>query len=301
MNKQTILITGATAGIGRQTALHLLRRGHHVIATGRGLEALVELEHEAFSAPTGGGQLSTIRLDVTDGDSIKHALNEVGRLTAGRGIDVLVNNAGFGMAVPTSEISDADLRAQYETNVFGLMAMVHAFLPQMRARGKGRIINVSSVGGRITFPFYGTYNSTKYAVESLSDALRCELKPFGIEVVIVEPGMIRTKFLERSNGAISSYQRPESPYSQAYNVYQRLAARMDRFAPGPQVVARAIERGATARRPRARYIVPFVGGRLQLALVRVLPTRFLDWVFARVLGLTSKKLLAASTEQRALV
>jgi NAD(P)-dependent dehydrogenase (short-subunit alcohol dehydrogenase family) len=282
---QTILITGATAGIGRYTALHLARRGHHVIASGRSANALASLKAEA-----GGARLDTLSLDVNDAASIAAAVREVDRLTGGRGIDTLVNNAGYGIAVPIDEISDADLRAQFETNVFGLVAMVRAFVPKMRARGRGRIVNVASIGGKMTVPFLGAYNATKHAVESLSDAMRYELRPFGIETVIVEPGGIRTNFATRTIAESTAYQRADSPYANAYATYQRLVQRADELAPGPIVVARAIERAATARRPRARYVVPFVGGRLLLGLVQLLPTRLVDWMFARMLGLTSKKL-----------
>lgn len=286
---QTILITGATAGIGRETALHLARRGHFVIATGRNDDALAALKRDA-----GPARLEVFRLDVTDPASIAHALVAVDRLTCGRGIDTLVNNAGFGIAVPVAEISDADLRAQFDTNVFGLVAMVRAFVPQMRARGRGRIINVSSIGGRMTIPFFGAYNGTKHAVESLSDAMRCELRPFGIDVSIIEPGGIRTNFAKTTVETASGYRRADSPYATAYARYVALAKRSDDFAPGPLVIARAIERAATARRPRARYVAPFFGGRLLLALVRALPTRLLDWLFAQALGLTKKKLAATT-------
>src|SRR5204862_3461092 len=122
------------------------------------------------------------------------AAQAVETMTNGRGLDVLVNNAGFGVLGPTSEITDAETRRQYETNVFGLMNVTRAFLPKMIERRAGRVINVSSVGGRITLPYFGVYNSTKYAVESLSDALRYELRPFGIDVALIEPGIIRTNF-----------------------------------------------------------------------------------------------------------
>jgi NAD(P)-dependent dehydrogenase (short-subunit alcohol dehydrogenase family) len=284
---QTILITGATAGIGRATALHLARAGHHVIASGRNFDALLELRREAPA-----GKLDVLRLDVTDAASIASAVAECDRLTGGHGVDVLVNNAGFGTAVPVAEISDHDLRAQFDTNVFGLVAMVQAFVPQMRARGRGRIINVSSIGGRMTIPFFGAYNGTKHAVESLSDAMRCELRPFGIEVSIIEPGGIRTNFAKTTVDTATAYRTPNSPYAAAHAKYVALAKRSDDFAPGPIVIARAIERAATARRPRARYVAPFFGGRVLLAIIRATPTRVLDWLFAQVLGLTKKKLAA---------
>src|ERR1700733_9145953 len=173
MKSLIILITGATAGIGRHAALHLAHAGHRVIATGRRKDALAALAKEAK-----GTKLETMELDVTVASSIEAAKAEVDKRTDGYGLDVLVNNAGYGLMGPLEEISDADLRAQYDTNVFGLVAMTRAFLPQMRLRGSGRIVNVSSMGGRMTFPFMGAYNSTKYAIESMSDALRMELAPF---------------------------------------------------------------------------------------------------------------------------
>src|SRR5262249_61673087 len=129
---------------------------------------------------------------VTDAASIAAAVAEVDRLTDGHGVDVLVNNAGFAAVCPLSEMSDADLRAQFETNVFGLMAVTRAFLPKMRARGSGRIVNVSSSGGRGTFPLMGAYHAPKYAVEALSHALRPELRALGMQGSVIRPGPIRT-------------------------------------------------------------------------------------------------------------
>src|SRR5437764_1794334 len=145
-----VLITGATAGIGRTTALHLAGLGHHVIATGRKPAELAKVKTDA-----GLSKLDTVVLDVTSAASITAAVAEVDKLTAGRGVDVLVNNAGFGVLGSTSEISESEMRRQFETNVFGLMAVTRAFLPKMRERRAGRIINVSSVGGRITLPYFG--------------------------------------------------------------------------------------------------------------------------------------------------
>jgi NAD(P)-dependent dehydrogenase (short-subunit alcohol dehydrogenase family) len=289
---QTILITGATAGIGRHAALYLARRGHHVIASGRNREALVALATEAA-----GARLDVVRLDVTDAASIAEAAAEVARLTDGRGPDALINNAGYGMAVPVDVMTDADVRAQYETNVFGLLAVTRAFVPGMRARGRGRIINVSSVGGRMTVPFLGVYNSTKYAVESLSNAMRYELQPFGIRVSLIEPGAIRTNFATRTLDGTDRYRGADSPYAEAFPVYDRLLALADKIAPGPECVARAMERALTARRPRARYVTPF-SNRLLLAMLAILPTRLVDWVFGRLTGLTRKRL--AAREGRAL-
>src|SRR4051794_39927695 len=153
---KTILITGATAGIGRHAALELVRQGHHVIATGRREAALATLKDEAAPlASKSGGRLDVLKLDVTDAASVGSAVLEVDALTDSRGLDVLVNNAGYGQMGPVEEVTDADLRRQYDTNVFGLMSVTRAFLPRMRARGEGRIVNVGSIGGGAALPPVG--------------------------------------------------------------------------------------------------------------------------------------------------
>ena len=286
--KQTILVTGATSGIGRHAAIHLAQRGHRVFASGRNEKALA-----ALKASPEGAALEIVQLDVTDAASIARARDTVHARTAGRGIDVLVNNAGFGILGPTELITEADMRAQYETNVFGLMAVTRAFLPEMRARRSGRVINVSSLGGRHPLPFFGVYNSTKYAVESLSNAMRYELAPWGIKVVLIEPGAIRTNFATRTVAGTDAYRGADSPYAEAFPIYDKLRVLADKTAPGPQCVARAMERAVTARWPRARYVTPF-SNRLLLAALAVLPTRFVDWLFGKLTGLTRKRLAGAS-------
>jgi short-subunit dehydrogenase len=282
-----VLITGATAGIGRHAALHLAARGFHVIATGRRAEALAELAAEAE------GTLTPLRLDVTDAASIAGAAEVVDRVTSGHGVDVLVNNAGFGDIAPAEMMSDADLRAQFETNVFGLMAVTRAFLPRMRERGAGRIINVGSLGGTFTLPLFGGYNATKYAVESLSDALRLELRPFGIQVSIIEPGPIKTHFSTRSLDASAKHDQDDSPYAPVVRRFMALTARTDRMAPGPIATSRAIHHAASSRRPRARYKLT-LSSRLTVALMRALPTRWSDAILRRIVGLTRKNLAAGA-------
>jgi short-subunit dehydrogenase len=285
-----VLITGATAGIGRTTALHLAKQGHHVIATGRKVAELVKLREEAS-----GLKLDTVTLDVTSQGSIAAAVEEVSRLTNGHGLDVLVNNAGFGVLGPTSEITDAETRRQFETNVFGLMNVTRAFLPKMRDRRAGRIINVSSVGGRITLPFFGVYNATKYAVESLSDALRYELRAFGIDVSLIEPGVIRTNFEATAVGNLDQFQ--SSVYKNAMAKVEELSKTFDRFASNPIVIAKAIARAVNARRPAARYVAPrstyFI-----LFLSAVMPTRMWDWSM-RKMGFLSKASLQVDTQKPA--
>jgi short-subunit dehydrogenase len=280
---KTILITGATAGIGRTTALHLAGQGHHVIASGRKAAELAKLKADA-----GALKLDTIFLDVTSRVSIASAVEAVDKLTAGRGLDVLVNNAGFGVLGPTSEISDDDMRRQYETNVFGLMNVTRAFLPKMRDRRSGRIINVSSLGGQLTLPYFGVYNSTKYAVESLSDALRYELRPFGVDVVLIEPGVIRTNF-EATAASNFDNTFKNTPYANAMVKYEQMSKMADKFASNPIVIAKAISRAVRARRPWARYIAPRSNA-MAVFFAFVLPTRVWDWAMRKVGHLNAKTL-----------
>ena len=163
----------------------------------------------------------------------------------------------------------------------------------MRNRGRGRIINVSSVGGRITAPLMGAYLSSKYALESISDALRMELAPFGVEVVIVEPGLINTEFGSRGMQTTESYRGRAGAYAPLFEGAAETMNRSEALGGKPIVIARAIERAATARRPRARYVAPF-HGRVFLAAKAILPTWFLDFVMRQALGLTARKLAPAS-------
>jgi len=281
-----VLITGATSGIGRASALLLAKQGHHVIATGRKVNELVKLRDEAQQSQL-AGKLETITLEVTSAGSIAAAVEEVNRLTSNRGPDVLINNAGFGMLGPTAEITEAEMRRQYETNVFGLMAVTRAFLPKMRERRSGRIINVSSVGGRVTLPFYGVYNSTKYAVESLSDSLRYELRPYNIDVAIIEPGVIRTNFEPTAVSNLDAF--ASSPYARSLNAVHEMAVKFDRFAADPSVVAKAIGRAVRARRASARYVAPKMTYGILWAS-SLLPRRAWDWMMRKMGSLSASKL-----------
>jgi short-subunit dehydrogenase len=278
-DSRTVLVTGATAGIGKHVALDLAKRGHRVFATGRNAKALEALRAEATAL---GTTLVTVALDVTNQASIDEAAAVVKRETAGRGIDVLVNNAGYGQGGPALELDDATLRQQFDTNVFGLMAVTRAFAPEMIARGAGWIVNVSSVGGRVTFPFFGGYHASKYALEALSDALRVELRPFGVRVVLVEPGPITSEFSER---AFTSLPQGKAAvrYASTYGRAGGIRAASDRFSFGPEHVALAVRR-AMGNRPRARYMAPSLLG-LMFALMPFVPTRVLDLIFAWAFGL----------------
>jgi len=283
----TILLTGASAGIGRDTALALARAGHHVIAAARRLPALEALAAEA------GGAITPLQLDLDDPASIAAAMAEVDRITAGRGVDALINNAGFATAGALAELSDRDLRGQFETNVFGLMTLTRAVLPAMLARGAGRIVNVSSVSGRIPAPILGAYHASKYALEALSDALRMELAAFGIKVVIVEPGTVRTEFASRTMAEVGKTAHEGSRYASVYTRAKELEAKFAGAATGPESVVRAIVRAVTARRPAARYVAP-ARFYVLIALMRVLPTSWVDAIQRRLFGLTKQALALPS-------
>ena len=288
-----ILVTGATAGIGKATALHLHSHGHRVIGTGRNAKALAELKSAGITALT---------LDVTSQASIDAARAEVDRVTDGYGLDVLVNNAGYGLFGPLEVLDDADVRAQFDTNVFGLLAVTRAFLPAMRERRSGRIVNVSSVGGRMVFPLGGAYHATKFAVEAMSTALRLELKPFGVRVSVVEPGYIKTDFTATTLSHADKYAKDtDSPYAHMMTSLTGMVGNLERFAVGPGSVARAIEAASVSRFPRARYVAPFYNamGPIMLALT---PTFLTDWFFRRAAGLVPPPTLparAASLQSRA--
>lgn len=284
--KKTILVTGATSGIGKASALHLHAAGHRVIGSGRNEKALAELR---------AAGLSTVTLDVTSGASIAAAKEAIDALTDGHGLDVLVNNAGYGLFGPVEELSDADVRAQFDTNVFGLLAVTRAFVPAMRARGEGRVINVSSVGGRMVFPLGGVYHATKFAVEALTTALRMELYQFGIRVSAIEPGYIKTEFTATTMGHLQKYVREQSPYAEAYRVGANADVGLAKLAVGPESVARAIEHAAVSRWPRARYVAPFYNA-MGPWLARVLPSWLTDWAFRRVAGLDGRPMALAAAK-----
>jgi NAD(P)-dependent dehydrogenase (short-subunit alcohol dehydrogenase family) len=276
-----VLITGATAGIGRATALHLAQRGYRVIATGRRKQALDRLAADCagLGAAT---NLSVELLDVTDRDSISRCREAI-ETAHGDGPDVIVNNAGFSAPGPLELVDDAELQEQFDTNVFGLLAVIREFVPRMRARGSGRIVNVSSVMGRMALPLHGPYNASKYAVEGLTDALRMELRPFGVVVVAVEPGTTNTTgHRARALEHLKRHGGDGSPYAAAVRGVEKAYAKAFTRAPEAHKVARLIERAIADRRPAARYIG--LGDRLTLTFAGGAPTPLVDAVKRRTLG-----------------
>jgi len=250
MSSRAVLITGCSSGIGAATAAHLADKGWTVYATARRVETLGDLEAKGCR---------TLALDVNDEASCRAA---VAAVEAAEGaVGVLVNNAGYSQSGAVESVPDERVRAQFDTNVFGLLTMCRLVLPRMREQGWGKIVNVSSMGGRLTFPGGGVYHASKYAVEALSDALRFEVKGFGVDVIIVEPGIIRTRFGETAVREIDAGTRDPGPYGEfnravaeaTAGVYERGPLR--RLGGPPEAVARTIEHAISARSPRTRYTV----------------------------------------------
>lgn len=272
---RNVLITGASAGIGRVIALDLAARGHRVFATGRNVEALAALKADATKQ---GGRVETVVLDVTSHVSVVAAHAAVRAATEGHGVDVLINNAGYGQGGPLMELPEAALRRQFDTNVFGLMDVTQVFAQEMVTRGVGWVVNVSSLGGRITFPLFGAYHASKYALEALSDALRVELRAMGVHVALIEPGPIRSQFSER---VMTDLPRPQSGtrYAAAFAYADSLRSQVDGVEFGPEHVSRAVVHAISARWPRARYACPWFLG-IPMALFPFVPTWLSDWLMA---------------------
>lgn len=261
MKTYRILVTGGSSGIGFETAKTLALAGHTVFAAARRVELMEPLREFG---------VTPLRLDVCDEASIDACLSEA------CAIDILINNAGFGYFGALENVPLEEARRQLDVNVFGLASLTKKVLPGMRERGFGRVINVSSVAGRVPMYFGAWYNVSKYSVEALSDALRMEVKPFGIDVVLIEPGGIRTDW-----GIIAAKHLAESSKGTAYEEDAlREAVVMDRgytsqLLAKPSAVTRAIVRAVRARRPRARYLVGS-GARSLVFWHAVLPARWWD-------------------------
>jgi NAD(P)-dependent dehydrogenase (short-subunit alcohol dehydrogenase family) len=266
-----ILITGCSTGIGRATARRLAAGGHTVYATARREEAVADLRDAGCR---------TLALDVTDEASMRAAVDRVAEEQGAVG--ALVNNAGYSQSGAVETVTPEALRRQFETNVFGLVRMCQLVLPGMREQGSGRIVNLSSMGGTFTFPGGGVYHATKYAVEALSDALRFEVAGFGVHVVVVQPGLIRTEFASTASAAIDEEEGPYAAFNAGVarstkDVYER--GPLARLGGEPDDVAQAIERALTEPKPRIRYRVT-PSARLLIGARHVTPDGLWDRVMA---------------------
>lgn len=270
---KTALVTGASSGIGEETARTLHKLGYTVYAAARRTDRLKQLTAIGIHALT---------MDVTDDESMSSGIEQI--ITETGRIDILVNNAGYGSYGAIEDVSLDEARRQFEVNVFGLGRLTQLVLPYMRAQRSGTIINISSVGGRLTNPLGGWYHASKHAVEALSDALRMETAPFGIDVVVIEPGGIRTEW-----SGIAADHLEETAEGSAYASQIKAVANSmrsestnKRQSP-PSVIADTVEKIVTARKPHTRYVVGF-GGKPLVILRRILPDRAFDRVISAALG-----------------
>lgn len=270
VERKVALVTGASSGIGLATAHLFAEKGYAVYAVARRVEPMKAL------AAAGA---TTFSMDVTDDTSmtvgVQRIIDEQGR------VDVLVNNAGYGSYGALEDVPIDEARRQFDVNIFGLARLTQLVTPHMRAQGSGRIVNISSIGGKFYEPLGAWYHATKFAVEGLSDSLRMELKPFGVDVVIIEPGPIRTEW-----NSISRESLVAASAGTAYAEHAKTVARvLERFdepqrSSTPDVVARKIVHAATTRRPKARYPVGKGAGAI-VTTRKILPDRAMDAVVSR--------------------
>ena len=264
-----ILITGCSTGIGRAAAEHLAAKGHTVYASARRPDSIADLE---------GKGIKTLALDVTDEASMQAAVKAVE--DAEGSVGALVNNAGYSQSGAVESVKLDDVRAQFETNVFGLIRMSQLVLPGMREKGRGRIVNIGSMGGTLTFPGGGIYHATKYAVEAISDAMRFEVRGFGVDVVLIQPGLITSDFAAAAVGALNTGTSDDGPYSDfnqavASGTVDAYKGPTAKLGGPPESVAKVIEKAITSARPRTRYKVT-ASARLIMGQRKLLSDRMWD-------------------------
>ncbi len=277
----TVLITGGTDGLGKAAAIRLAQHGYRVFATGRNAARRNELATLAAERKL---PLETMEMDVCDDGSVERGVKEI--YSRAGSIDVLINNAGLGYYAVLEELTIDDVRAQFETNVFAVLRVTQKVLPGMRAAGRGRIINISSVAGRVALPLSGAYCGSKFALEAMSDSLRMELNPFGIDVVLIEPGYIPTGFQDVAKGTSMHYHKnPSSPYAKIYAGYDEARKKMG-FKPKytPEDFADVALKAVSAKHPRTRYGVTHQA-KLAAVARRLMTDRMLDRRMIKTFGL----------------
>lgn len=272
--RDSVLVTGASTGLGKETALHLAAQGFQVYATVR------EPEHERAlleAAAARDVELSVLSMDVTDRDSVERGVQRV--VAESGGLYAVVNNAGIGLRGYFEDLSAEEIRQVFDANVFGLMAVTRAALPTMREAGRGRILLISSVGGRIGSLGVSAYCSTKFAVEGFGESLFMELAPLGVQVVLIEPGIVKTERWTTNRGLAENALNPESPY---IDWFRQAEKESDQLVQASQAtandVAVVIHRALTARRPKLRYMVGRKA-KLAVALRRWLPGELFERLY----------------------
>ncbi len=283
---RTTLVTGGTDGLGRAAAILLAERGYRVFAGSRNAARRAALDQFARERKL---PLETLELDVCDDASVGSAIAEIERRVGP--VEILVNNAGIVVAAAVEEITMADLRKQFDTNVFGVVRVTQRVLPEMRRRRRGRVVNMSSIAGKVASPIMGFYSASKHALEAVSDALRLELYPFGIRVALIEPGIIPTSIgnnaVELSATYVQGAQR--SPYA---TIYQRVSRYFEDGAKAaqttPEDCAHVILRAVEENPPRARYLVTREA-KIMNAMKWLLPDRTFDRASIKGLGLEAMR------------
>ncbi|MGB9735090.1 MAG: oxidoreductase [bacterium] len=268
--KKVVLITGASSGIGKETAKLLVRSGFVVYGAARRLEKMQDLKDAG---------VHILSMDVTDEQSMIKGVKDI--LKAENRIDVLVNNAGYGSYGSLEDVPLSEARYQFEVNLFGMARLTQLVLPQMRAQKSGKIINISSIAGKLGEPHGAWYHATKFAVEGLSDCIRMELKQFGIDVIIIEPGAIVTEWnkIARENLIKRS---GNTAYKTLAIKHARMMEKADKLGSKPEVIARAIKRAIDSRNPKTRYAVGR-GAKFILFLRSIVSDRIFDWLFLSLL------------------
>jgi NAD(P)-dependent dehydrogenase (short-subunit alcohol dehydrogenase family) len=278
---KSVLITGASTGIGKASALRMDAEGWRVFASVRREEDAAKLRD------AGSERLVPLMLDVTDADQIAAAAERIGAEVGAAGLAGLVNNAGIAVMAPLETIPLEDLRHQLEVNLVAYVAVTQAMLPQIR-RAEGRIVFLASIGGRIAFPFGGPYHASKFATEAVGDVFRQELRPWGIEVAIIEPGSIDTPIWERgqSKAAEIEAKSPQTNllYGAAIEKFRKVIEDTAERGIPPEKVAKAISHALESSRPKTRYLVG-IDARVQARIQPLIPTRLFDWFVARQLNL----------------
>ncbi len=236
---KTVLVTGASAGIGKATAIYLAQNGYNVYGAARRTEKMQDLKNHG---------IKPISLDVTKEESMVACIEQI--FQEAGSIDILINNAGFGSSGAVEDVSMEDARYQLEVNVFGAMRLTQLVLPTMRQNNYGKIVNISSIGGKIAFPMAGWYHASKFAIEALSDSLRLEVKSFGIDIIVIEPGGIKSEWADVANQTLKN--------TSANTVYKELADSLEKLNandnfPEPIIIAKLVKEGIEAKNPKTRY------------------------------------------------
>jgi NAD(P)-dependent dehydrogenase (short-subunit alcohol dehydrogenase family) len=276
-SNRVAVVTGSSTGIGFETALLLARSGFHTYATMRDLKKSRNITEIAAVENL---PLKVLQLDVNDDNSVKSAVGKI--VAEGNRIDVLVNNAGYGLFSPLEDVTLDQIREQFETNFFGAIRVVHEVIPTMRRQRNGTIVNVSSLVGRVGLPLSSAYVSTKFALEGLSESVRYELNEFGINIILIEPGVIKTNFLENLKTADTT-SKSESPYAELVDRTTKEFGKMMNSSSSPIIVAEAILRAITSKDPEFRYVVGDDAESIMRIRQNSTDKEFENWVYENIL------------------